>query len=295
MPLRQPPPLLVHAQLAMKPRRILKSHARFRSICRRGRRLQQVGALHHFRNHASRRQLQQRKPTDNSAPRLFAKRENPRNPRPPQTAAFPDSDPRTQQPPHPALGIANSFRQAHPPLCLQSQTHPRPSATACRSADTPAWLILRIQILVLPLMRSTHCRRQILPRTPAWIDECRPLAQPLPRRKINLAPLALRIWPERPAHIRPLIPIHLQPAQILECCCCIFCAAPLPVQVLHPHHQRSALIPRPLPRRPERARMPHVQIPRRRRRKPASVPRMRRVKTRPVHHTSSGRRNIRAN
>ena len=84
-------------------------------------------------------------------------------------------------------------------------------------------------------MRSTHCRVQIFSRTTAWIEESA-FTQPLPRGQIYLAPFALRIRPERPAQIRPFVPIQPQPLQILKRRLCILGSAAFPIQIFHAHH-----------------------------------------------------------
>src|SRR3569833_1145806 len=73
----------------------------------------------------------------------------------------------------------------------------------------------RIDRLVISSMRRLQCSQHILPRAGAGINGSRRL-QPLESILVIRNAFSLVVGSERPADIRPLVPSHTQPLQILE-------------------------------------------------------------------------------
>jgi len=95
--------------------------------------------------------------------------------------------------------------------------------------------------------------------------------EPRPRFEVETASRALRVRRERAAHIRPLLPLYAEPAQVFEHRFRELRARARRVQIFDAHDERASRRARPLVRGPERARVAEVHEARRRRREPAAV------------------------
>jgi hypothetical protein len=271
VPLCKSFPLTIHAQLAVIPVRISKPQRTVKQHLPR-RRLQQIGAPHHFRD-AHRRiirnacQLIARRPVappDQEISEIYSCREPLRSQIPVHKLdGLAIGNPK---PPVQPAGIISRFGCEFENALANSRWTAR-----SRINRLVIWILTaRIRPAPRTLMRSAQRRRQIPPRTAAWIDESA-FAQPFPRRKINISPFALHIRPELTTHIRPFVPVNSQPAQILKRALCILRSAPVAIEIFHPHYQGAARFSRPPPRRGKRPRMTDMQIACRRRCQPAAI------------------------
>ena len=167
------------------------------------------------------------------------------------------------------------------PLAVRHAETPVPfeGRAACVIRVERALLVTQLELLaagswihrlILALVRRRQRPPHVRPRASAGINE--PAGQKSSHcGQVELAPLALVVWPERPATIRPFLPFKAEPFQVFEHGADKLQLEARGIQVLIAQHEHAAAGLGALLRNPERARVAEVQVTCRRRREAAAI------------------------